>query len=94
MSNSVTITDVAKLVKDGRVADAKSQARKLLDSANSQDLGVIANCAYILETWPKIGVVKLRAYWSSANEHDRAIIAACLAAFLCDPSAFARRRSA
>jgi hypothetical protein len=77
MSNPVTISDVAKMIKDGRIADAKSQARELLDRAAPQDLAVIANCAYILETWPKIGVVKLRAYWATANQHERVIIAAC-----------------
>lgn len=77
MSNTVTLSDVASLVKAGRIADAKRQTARLLTSADPQDLGVITHCAYILETWPKIGVLKLRAYWHSANEHDRAIIAAC-----------------
>jgi hypothetical protein len=77
MSNSVTLSDVATLVKTGNIADAKRHTAALLASAEPQDLEIIAQCAYILETWPKIGVLKLRDYWNRANAHDRAIIAAC-----------------
>ena len=77
MSQSVTISDLAVLVKDGKLAEAKRAARALLNSADPHDLEVIANCAHILENWPIIGVAKLRWYWGGANEHDRAIIAAC-----------------
>lgn len=65
------------LIKGGKLADAKRAARSLLDSADPHDLQVIATCAHILETWPKIGVQKLRYYWRTADEHDREIIAAC-----------------
>jgi hypothetical protein len=77
MSNSVAIADLADLVKDGQLGEAKRQARTLLSEADPHDLQVVARCAYVLESWPKIGVVKLRAYWQNSNEHDRAIIAAC-----------------
>jgi hypothetical protein len=77
MSNSVAISDVAHLVKTGNLTEAKRQARSLLADAEPHDLDVIARCAYVLQTWPKIGVVKLRAYWLNANQHDRTIIEAC-----------------
>lgn len=78
MSHSADISDLATLVKNGKLTEAKRAARTLLDNADPHDLEVIANCAHTLETWPKIGVAKLRHYWQEANAHDRAIIAACV----------------
>lgn len=77
MSANTTISDLAQLVKRGDLDEAKRQASTMLGTANPHDLHVVANCAHILDTWPRIGVVKLRAYWRSSNEHDRAIIATC-----------------
>lgn len=32
---------------------------------------------HILDTWPRIGVAKLRALWRASDDHDRELIAAC-----------------
>lgn len=77
MPTCSSILHVAEMIKNGDTAEAKRQAKTLLAEADPHDLNVIARCAYILDTWPKIGVLKLRAYWRGANNHDRAIIAAC-----------------
>jgi hypothetical protein len=77
MPNAATISGIAELIQSGQLIEAKHQAKTLLAEAEPHDLQVVAQCAHILETWPRIGVIKLRAYWHNANEHDRAIIAAC-----------------
>lgn len=77
MSTSSCIINLAELIKSGDIAQAKSQAKTLVAEADPRDLKVIMQCAYVLETWPKIGIAKLRAYWRASNDHDRAIIAAC-----------------
>jgi hypothetical protein len=65
------------MIRNGDLTGAKRQAKAVLADAEPHDLAVIAHCAHILETWPRIGVLKLRAYWQSADERDRSIIAAC-----------------
>lgn len=77
MTTKATIPDLAHLIKTGDLAEAKRQASTVLANADPHDLQVVGRCAYILETWPKIGVLKLRAYWRNADAHDRAIIATC-----------------
>jgi hypothetical protein len=77
MSISTGIADLAAMIRSGDLAAAKHQAKAVLADAEPHDLAVVAHCTHILETWPKIGVLKLRAYWQSADEHDRSIIAAC-----------------
>lgn len=77
MSTQSHISDLANLIKSGDLTEAKRQATTLISEADPHDLRVITQCAYILETWPRIGVLKLRAYWRAANDHDRTIIAAC-----------------
>jgi hypothetical protein len=82
MSQSTTVADsileLAGLVRAGDRAEAKRQARTLLDTADPRHLTIVAQCATILDYWPRIGVAKLRAYWQSCTDpQDRAIIAAC-----------------
>jgi hypothetical protein len=77
MPISTGIADLAAMIRNRDLAAAKRQAKAVLADAEPHDLAVVAQCAHILETWPKIGVVKLRAYWRSADERDRSIIAAC-----------------
>lgn len=77
MTTTVTIPDLAQLIKAGDLAEAKRQASTVLADADPHDLQVVAHCAHILETWPKIGVLKLRSYWQKSDEHDRVIIATC-----------------
>src|SRR5262245_42262492 len=82
MSQSTTVADsileLAGLVRAGDRAEAKRQARTLLDTADPRHLTIVAQCATILDYWPRIGVAKLRAYGQSCTDpQDRAIIAAC-----------------
>lgn len=74
---SITVSDIAELIKTGALTDAKRQAKSLLTQADPHDLEVVSQCAYILETWPKVGILKLQQYWRTSDTHDRAIIAAC-----------------
>lgn len=78
MPTAAAISDVARLVRSGQLADAKRLTRKLIDYADPHDLEIIVRCTHVLETWPRIGVLKLRAYWRNANQHDRSIIEACV----------------
>lgn len=73
-----TIADLSDLLDNGKLADAKRAATVLLSDADSHDLEVINYCVHVLNTWPKVGVLKLRAYWCAASEHDRTLIAACV----------------
>lgn len=82
MSHSVTIpealTNVAALVSAGELKAARREGRKLLDIADQRSLEIIAECVRILETRPRIAVIKLRHFRDTCdNETDRAIIAAC-----------------
>lgn len=77
MSQQATISDVAQLVRSGEIKQAKQQARALLDSAQPRDLELIAQCADIVQNYPRTAVDRLRWMWQHADAHGRDIIAAC-----------------
>lgn len=74
------VAELAGLIHDHKLDEARQHARQLIDKADPHALAVIARCVRILETSsPAVVIPKLRHYWKiTDNEADRALIAACV----------------
>lgn len=77
MSQTVTISDVAALVAAGELKKAKRQVGALLDTAEPGQLELIAQCADIVQNYPRTAITRLRWMWHRADTGGRAIIEAC-----------------